>query len=55
MTGLTTASAELALAQGLWLKPPRLLAARLIVPDFMVHRGSPNADATRISAVRNQT
>jgi hypothetical protein len=55
MAGLTTAPAELALPQGLWLKPPRLLAARLIVPDGMVHRGSLNANATRISAIRNQT
>jgi hypothetical protein len=45
--------AELALAHGLWLKPPRRLAARLILADFMA-RGSLNA-ATRIPAIRNQT
>jgi hypothetical protein len=55
MAGLTTAPAELALAHGLWLKPPRRLAARLSLADFTVHRGSLNADATRIPATRNQT
>jgi hypothetical protein len=48
------APAELALAHGLWLKPPRRQAARLNLSDFMA-RGSLNADATRIPAIRNQT
>jgi hypothetical protein len=47
--------AALALSDGLWLKAPRQMAARLMLPVFQVYRGLLTADATPIPAARNQT